>query len=190
MGIRGSLKSISYNIFANYKNISFRYSSDRDTEKVNRLYLGGNINYSKNKVNIDGEIKIKTSGDYSLKGILDLGILNVSYHSSLNEPSVFFNRYSGNHFNWQNDFKSSFINVLDGRIRLVNDFVSFEPFLKIISVNDYIYLSENRIPQQFDELIINNQFGVDFKVGLFNRMINLDLHMNIFKIWLYAKRFK
>ena len=174
LGIRGSLKSISYNIFANYKNISFRYSPDSDTEKVNRLYVGGNINYSKNKVNIDGEIKIKTSGDYSLKGILDLGILNVSYHSSLNEPSVFFNRYSGNHFNWQNDFKSSFINVLDGRIRLVNDFVSFEPFLKIISVNDYIYLSENRIPQQFDELIINNQFGVDFKVGLFNRMINLE----------------
>ena len=64
--------------------------------------------------------------------------------------------------------------MLDGRIKLVNDFVSFEPFLKIISVNDYIYLSENRIPQQFDELIINNQFGVDFKVELFNRIINLE----------------
>ena len=57
---------------------------------------------------------------------------------------------------------------------MVNDFVSFEPFLKIISVNDYIYLSENRIPQQIDELIINNQFGIDFKVGLFNKMINLE----------------
>ena len=55
MGIRGSVKSIRYNIFANYKNISFRYSPDSDTEKVNRLYVGGNINYSKNKVNIDGE---------------------------------------------------------------------------------------------------------------------------------------
>lgn len=174
VGLRGSIKNIRYNIFANYRNISFRYSADSKTEKVNRLYVGGNINYSKNKFQLDGELKIKTSGDYSLRGNLDIGLINIAYYSSLQEPSIFYRRYSSNHFNWQNTFKSSFVNVLEGSLLVENEFISFEPFLKIISVNDYMYLSEQRSPEQYEDLIINNQFGVRFEVGLFDKMINLE----------------
>ena len=174
VGLRGSIKNMRYNVFANYRNISFRYSDDLELEKVNRLYVGGNVNFTKNKFKLDGELKIKTSGDYSLRGDLDIGLINVSYYSSLHEPSIFFRRYSSNHFKWQNNFKSSFVNILEGSLVLENEFISFEPFLKIISVNDYMYLSEQRSPEQFEDLIINNQFGVRFEVGLFDKMINLE----------------
>ena len=174
VGLRGSIKNMRYNVFANFKNISFRYSDDLELEKVNRLYVGGNVNFTKNKFKLDGELKIKTSGDYSLRGDLDIGLINVSYYSSLHEPSIFFRRYSSNHFKWQNNFKSSFVNILEGSLVLENEFISFEPFLKIISVNDYMYLSEQRSPEQFEDLIVNNQFGVKFEVGLFDKMINLE----------------
>jgi len=174
VGLRGSIKNMRYNVFANYRNISFRYSDDLELEKVNRLYVGGNVNFTKNKFKLDGELKIKTSGDYSLRGDLDIGLINVSYYSSLHEPSIFFRRYSSNHFKWQNNFKSSFVNILEGSLVLENEFISFEPFLKIISVNDYMYLSEQRSPEQFEDLIVNNQFGIRFEVGLFDKMINLE----------------
>ena len=174
VGIKGSVKKMSYNIFANYRNVGYRYTSDSNSTTINRFYLGGNIGFSNKNIKIQGDLKIKSSGDYSLKGILNLGLLNVSYYSSLHEPSIFLNRYSTNHYNWENDFKSSFINVLDGRINLGKDNISFEPFLKIVSISDHIFLSEERIPLQHKDVIVNNQIGIDFKIGLFNKMINLD----------------
>ena len=174
VGIKGSVKKMSYNIFANYRNVGYRYTSDSNSTTINRFYLGGNIGFSNKNIKIQGDLKIKSSGDYSLKGILNLGLLNVSYYSSLHEPSIFLNRYSTNHYNWENDFKSSFINVLDGRINLGKDNISFEPFLKIVSISDHIFLSEERIPLQHKDIIVNNQIGIDFKIGLFNKMINLD----------------
>lgn len=174
LGIKGSVKNMKYNIFGNFRNVTFKYSDDSESENISRLYIGGNINFTKNKLKLDGELKIKTSGDYSLKGDLDLGLINISYYSSLHEPSIFHRRYSSNHFKWQNNFKSSFVNVLEGSLLFENKFISFEPFTKIISVSDYIYLSEQRSPEQFEDLILNNQFGLDFKVGLFNKMINLE----------------
>ena len=174
VGIKGSVKKMSYNIFANYRNFGYRYTSDSNSTTINRFYLGGNIGFSNKNIKIQGDLKIKSSGDYSLKGILNLGLLNVSYYSSLHEPSIFLNRYSTNHYNWENDFKSSFINVLDGRINLGKDNISFEPFLKIVSISDHIFLSEERIPLQHKDVIVNNQIGIDFKIELFNKMINLD----------------
>ena len=174
VGIKGSVKKMSYNIFANYRNVGYRYTSDSNSTTINRFYLGGNIGFSNKNIKIQGDLKIKSSGDYSLKGILNLGLLNVSYYSSLHEPSIFLNRYSTNHYNWENGFKSSFINVLDGRINLGKDNISFEPFLKIVSISDHIFLSEERIPLQHKDIIVNNQIGIDFKIGLFNKMINLD----------------
>ena len=80
---------MSYNIFANYRNVGYRYTSDSNSTTINRFYLGGNIGFSNKNIKIQGDLKIKSSGDYSLKGILNLGLLNVSYYSSLHEPSIF-----------------------------------------------------------------------------------------------------
>ena len=174
VGLKGSVKNLKYNIFANYRNIRFRYTTYSNSTSINRFYLGGNIGYFKNNIKIQGDLKIKSSGDYSLKGILNIGLLNVSYYSSLHEPSIYLNRYSSNHHTWENDFKSSFINVLDSRLSLSNDNISFEPFLKIVSISDHIYISEDKVPIQFEDIIVNNQIGIDLKIRLFNKMINLD----------------
>ena len=41
VGLRGFIKNMSYDVFANYRNISFRYSDDSKSENLNRLYVGG-----------------------------------------------------------------------------------------------------------------------------------------------------
>ncbi len=174
VGVKGLIKNLKYNIYANYRNVGYRYTSDSNFTTINRFYLGGNIGFSKNKIKIKGDLKIKSLGDYSLNGILNLGLLSVSYYSSLHEPSIYLNKYSSNHYRWENNFKSSFINVLNGKLSLSNESISFEPFLKIVSISDHIYLSEDRVPIQHEDIIVNNQIGIDLKIGLFNKMINLD----------------
>ena len=174
IGLKGSLKSIRYNIYANFKNINYRYTTDNESSGINRLFVGANFKYLKNKIKLDGDIKIKSTGDYSLRGNMDIGFLNVSYFSGLHEPNLIFSEYSGNHHNWNNDFNSTFINVLDSRVSFINEKISFSPFFRFITVNDHIYLSEEKIPVQYGETIINNQFGINFKISLFNEIINID----------------
>ena len=174
VGLRGSLDRVRYNLYANYKNIAYRLTSDNFTSKINRIYIGGDINYLNNKVDLKGSFKIKSTGDYSFRGNIDLGVLRLSYYSGLHETSLFYNRYSSNHFSWDNNFKSSFINILEGALKFQNNSIFFEPFIKIISVGDHVYLSEDKIPTQHNESLLNNQFGITLKVSLFNRVINLD----------------
>ncbi len=174
IGLKGSIKSIRYNIYANFKNINYRQTTDNESSGINRLFVGGNFKYLKNKIKLDGDIKIKSNGDYSLKGNMDVGFLNVSYYSGFHEPNLIFGKYSGNHHNWNNDFNSTFINVLDSRVSFNNEKILLSPFFRFITVNDHIYLSEDKIPIQHSETIINNQFGMDLKISLFNEIINID----------------
>ena len=121
VGLRGSFNKIRYNLYANYKNITYRLLSENFSSKLNRIYIGGDINYLNNKVDLKGSVKIKSTGDYSFRGNIDLGVLRLSYYSGLHEPSLFLNRFSSNHFSWDNNFKSSFINILEGALTIQNN---------------------------------------------------------------------
>ncbi len=174
IGIKGVLNNFNYNIFGNYRRVGFQYSSDSVSSNIDRLTLGGKLNFSKKKNKISTEIKIKSTGDYSFTGLLESKIFKIIYKSSLHEPEIIFRRYQGNHFRWDNNFKSSFVNVFDSRLLLNNEKFKFEPYAKLISVNDFIYLSDSRTPEQFSEVILVNHFGVDFSVQLFNNSINIE----------------
>ena len=42
------------------------------------------------------------------------------------------------------------------------------------SVKDYIYFSNERLPTQHNEVLFNNQFGINFNINFFNKTINLE----------------
>ncbi len=173
-GIRGLLGDINYNFYANYKKYSYRYTDNLNSNMFNEFYLGGIINFSKSQFNILADFKLKTTGDYSLLGKIESKVLDMSYYSGLHVPTIFQSSYSGNHFQWDNDFNSSFINSLEAAVKVNSKQMFFSPFIRLTSVKDYIYFTDERLPSQHKEVLFNNQFGVNFNFNLFNKTINLD----------------
>ena len=174
VGIRGLLGDVNYNFYANYKTFNYRYTDDLESNKFNEFYLGGILNLSKSKFDILADFKLKTTGDYSFLGKIESKILDVSYYSGLHVPTIFQTSYSGNHFVWNNEFNSSFINSLEADLKVSSKYILFSPFIRLTSVKDYIYFSNERLPTQHNEVLFNNQFGVNFNFNLFNKIINLE----------------
>ena len=174
VGIRGLLGDVNYNFYANYKTFNYRYTDDLESNKFNEFYLGGILNLSKSQFDILADFKLKTTGDYSFLGKIESKILDVSYYSGLHVPTIFQTSYSGNHFVWNNDFNSSFINSLEADLKVSSKYILFSPFIRLTSVKDYIYFSNERLPTQHNEVLFNNQFGVNFNFNLFNKIINLE----------------
>ena len=174
VGIRGLLGDVNYNFYANYKTFNYRYTDDLESNKFNEFYLGGILNLSKSQFDILADFKLKTTGDYSFLGKIESKILDVSYYSGLHVPTIFQTSYSGNHFAWNNDFNSSFINSLEADLKVSSKYILFSPFIRLTSVKDYIYFSNERLPTQHNEVLFNNQFGVNFNFNLFNKIINLE----------------
>ena len=173
-GIRGLLGDIKYNFYANYKNYNYRYTDNLNSNIINELYIGGIIDFSKNKFNVLADFKLKTTGDYSFLGKIESKVLDISYYSGLHVPTIFQASYSGNHFQWDNDFNSSFINSLEAAVKINSKHILFSPFIRLTSVKDYIYFSNERLPSQHEHVLFSNQFGVNFNIKLFNKTINLD----------------
>ncbi len=174
VGIRGLLGDVNYNFYANYKTFNYRYTDDLESNKFNEFYLGGILNLSKSQFDILADFKLKTTGDYSFLGKIESKILDVSYYSGLHVPTIFQTSYSGNHFVWNNEFNSSFINSLEADLKVSSKYILFSPFIRLTSVKDYIYFSNERLPTQHNEVLFNNQFGVNFNFNLFNKIINLE----------------
>ncbi len=172
-GIRGSIKKIKYNVFANYKLLNYNYTNSEKTA-INEFYLGGKLKYDNNKFKVLGEVNLKTSGDYRFNGLLKNNILTFSYSSGLYEPSIFQNHYSGNHFFWKNDFNSTFVNQLKANFKIDRKNIYFSPSISLITIDDYIYLSEERVPLQNPSLLSINQIGINFNISLFDGIVNLD----------------
>ena len=172
-GVRGSIKKIKYNVFANYKLLNYNYTNSEKTA-INEFYLGGKLKYDNNKFKVLGEVNLKTSGDYRFNGLLKNNIFTFSYSSGLYEPSIFQNHYSGNHFFWKNDFNSTFVNQLKANFKIDRKNIYFSPSISLITIDDYIYLSEERVPLQNPSLLSINQIGINFNISLFDGLINLD----------------
>ena len=173
-GVRGLLGDIKYNFYANYKNLNYLYTDNLNANIFNEIYLGGIINFSRKEFDILADFKLKTTGDYSLLGKLKSKVFEISYYSGLHVPTLFQSSYSGNHFQWDNEFNSSFINTLEAKVKINTNSIMFSPFIRLSSIKDYIYLSNEKNPTQHDEILINNQFGVNLNFNLFNKIINLE----------------
>ena len=172
-GIRGSIRKIKYNVFANYKLLNYTYTNNEKIA-INEFYVGGKLKYDNNKFKVLGEVNLKTSGDYRFNGLLKNNIFTFSYSSGLYEPSIFQNHYSGNHFFWKNDFNLTFVNQLKANFKIDRKNIYFSPSISIITIDDYIYLSEEKIPLQNPSLLSINQIGINFNISLFDGLINLD----------------
>ena len=103
------------------------YTDNLSANIFNEIFLGGIINFSRKEFDILADLKLKTTGDYSLLGKLKSKVFEISYYSGLHVPTLFQSSYSGNHFQWNNEFNSSFINTLEAKVKVNTNSIMFYP---------------------------------------------------------------
>jgi len=174
VGFKGSLAKIKYNVYANSNLLSYRYSLDTLKSSLNENFLGGVISFKKDNFLINGLFNLKTNGNYLLKANIKSKYFNASYTSGLYNPDIIENYYNGNHYFWKNSFKSKFLNKLSFKLNVEYKNLLFSPRVELISINNYIYFSDNKNPVQHEDLINYNLLGFDFKYSLFDELLNFE----------------
>tara|TARA_S200000501_G_C20867726_1_gene762770 strand:- start:3325 stop:5199 length:1875 start_codon:yes stop_codon:yes gene_type:complete len=171
VGIKGASKVINYDLYANLGH--YKYHINGLENPLSDIYIGGLIKYKSPNLNIMSNFEIRKTSDYRFEVNLKSKILEASYLSALFEPKIFEKIFEGNHYSWNNNFSSSFVNKLNGKINLENKYITFSPSVNFYTINDYIYyVGDNHV--QVDRVINFNQFMVDLKFNLLNKLIIFD----------------
>ena len=174
IGIKGSIARIEYNFYANYNLLNYKYSLDSLKSNINENFIGGKLRFKKDKFAINSSINLKTNGNYEFIGKINNKFFDASYTSGLYNPNILENYYNGNHYYWNNDFKSKFVNKLSFNVKIDYKNIFFSPRIELISINNHIYFSDSKMPIQNDDMINYNVFGFDLKLGLFNNLIKFE----------------
>ncbi|GIR72723.1 MAG: hypothetical protein CM15mP75_2350 [Flammeovirgaceae bacterium] len=157
IGIKGNSKLFNYDIYGNFG--YFKYHVNALENSFSEIYVGGLLKYKNPSFDVVSNFEIKKSSDYRLKVDLKSKIFEASYLSALYEPKIFERIYLGNHYSWENNFNSSFVNNLNAKINLENRFITFSPSINFYTIKDHIYfVGDNHL--QADQVITFNQFIV------------------------------
>ena len=171
IGIKGNSKLFNYDIYGNFGYLKYHVNALENS--FSEIYVGGLLQYKNPSFDVVSNFEIKKSSDYRLKVDLKSKIFEASYLSALYEPKIFERIYLGNHYSWENNFNSSFVNNLNAKINLENRFITFSPSINFYTIKDHIYfVGDNHL--QADQVITFNQFIVNLKLKLLNNKINFD----------------
>ena len=171
IGIKGNSKLFNYDIYGNFGYVKYHVNALENS--FSEIYVGGLLKYKNPNFDVVSNFEIKKSSDYRLKVDLKSKIFEASYLSALYEPKIFERIYLGNHYSWENNFNSSFVNNLYAKINLENRFITFSPSINFYTIKNHIYfVGDNHL--QADQVISFNQFIVDLKLKLLKNKINFD----------------
>lgn len=171
IGIKGNSKLFNYDIYGNFGYVKYHVNALENS--FSEIYVGGLLKYKNPNFDVVSNFEIKKSSDYRLKVDLKSKIFEASYLSALYEPKIFERIYLGNHYSWENNFNSSFVNNLNAKINLENRFITFSPSINLYTIKNHIYfVGDNHL--QADQVISFNQFIVDLKLKLLKNKINFD----------------
>lgn len=158
VGIKGKFSSkLFYNTYLKRRDLNFKNNNLGNFGHVSENYIGGKIKYIHDKNNnIEGAFEILSGGEYLLSGQLNNKYFKAKYTSSVYKPSYFAERYSGNHYDWKNNFNSTFTNIIEGSSKFDLKIISLEPKVSFSTVNDFIYFDTTKVPLQAGLVVINN----------------------------------
>lgn len=154
VGLSGRLADFSYAVFL--KNRLWKYEADTNltdsaTVTFNRQsdsYIGGSIDYQKNKLAGDIYLELGLDGTRKLEANADFKFLKVSYLNLVNRPSLRSLSWSDNHFSWQNDFDNVGITRLKVEPYVHLKKIKLGAFATLQSYNNYVYYGNDFMPVQ------------------------------------------
>ena len=173
-GVKGKIKSIYYNIFLKRYDLSYSYLITSNKRKINENILGSKIEFNKNSLLINIDALIKDNGNYNLSGKIKSKYFEGLYFSGLFNPTINENFFMGNHNFWDENFNSKFINQIDFKLKLSNDYISFYPDVSLSSIKNYIYFDESKLPKQNQNTIYKNSFTLSFDLNFLKSLFHLE----------------
>ena len=123
-------------------------------------------------INVDA--LIKDNGNYNLSGKIKSKYFEGLYFSGLFNPTINENYFMGNHNFWDENFNSKFINQIDFKLKLSNDYISFYPDVSFSSIKNYIYFDESKLPKQNQNTIYKNSFTLSFDLNFLKSLFHLE----------------
>lgn len=129
-------------------------------------FVGGTLFYQfsdSTKLQVRAEYLL--ANDYLLEANLQSKILTAGFKSVLRAPTLIQNSFISNHFNWQNDFKSTLSNQTFGRLTWQSNWFRFSPNASYTLVSDYIYFDENAQATQSPDLLQLLSVGLDLDIS-------------------------
>ena len=118
LGIKGRIGSrLFYSGYLKRRDLDFRYAGLSPFDHESENYVGGDLKLHITETNeAGGNVEIQDGGQYLFNGYFKNNFLRASYSSSLYEPSYLVDRYFGNHYEWSNNFNSTFVNSIKGSL--------------------------------------------------------------------------
>jgi len=115
-----------------------------------------------------GEYNFSARADLSLLEGKNSSILSLFLKQKETKPSPFLNRYSSNHFKWENDFDNIGESRLGGSFNMPSR--DLEAGLYTSLLNNYIYMDTSANPAQHDSPfpVLTAYFKKDFSLWRFN----------------------
>ncbi len=149
------------NIFNN----SFGFASAFFKVKNTYIKLGGQYhyeNYWNGNYEVSSKIHhIKNKCVGKVQNLSNKKQIEIKFKNT--SPSFIFHQYSGNHFNWNNNFQAMQILSVKGGLNLNKRLT--QVLFDVQNINNYIYLDENSIPQQTSENITAGKIQVKNQIG-------------------------
>ena len=170
-GIKGKFSSkLFYNAYLKRRDLDFKHNNTGENLSIAENYIGGKIKYLHNENNdIEGGFELLSSGEYFIEGQLNNKYFQAKYTGSVYQPSYFVEKYAGNHYDWTNDFNSTFVNTIEGSLDLDISVFNLKPKVSITTVDDYIYFDKDKSPKQVGLALINN-YSLGANVALKNNL--------------------
>lgn len=176
-GLKGDIKGAFYRFYAKRRVLSYDYKEALEVRRGEN-YVGTYLRFDwKNKFAVIGNGELSDVGAYQLKGQLKSTLLSVSYTSMRSLPSFIVESYSGNHHEWDNTFKPTFSNHLEGSLLLKWLGIEVKPMLRIKTVNNLIYFNSDQEPAQVNGALLMNQAGGSLAFNFFRT--NADEHFRV-----------
>lgn len=163
VGIKGELASLFYRAYIKRRTFDFSYLYLDAIQLSNENYLGGYARFNwRDKFNIDADVEFLQTGEYKLHGRLNSDFVFASYKSVRSKAPIFYERYLGNHQEWNQSFSAPFNNEIKGGVKFNNKYFMLKPSARIVTMNNLIYLDQNQTSQQSGAVAILTSFGGDF----------------------------
>lgn len=167
VGIKGELASLFYRLYVKRRSFDFSYQYWDAVNPSNENYVGGYSRFIwRDKFNVEANAEFLQTGEYKLIGKLNSDLIFGSYSSVRAKAPIFYERYFGNHHEWSQGLDPTFTNEIKGGVKLKTKYFELKPQARILSMNDFIYLDQDKSPQQSSAVGILTSLGGDFNLKI------------------------
>ncbi|WP_317174846.1 putative porin [Pararhodonellum marinum] len=152
VGFKGDFGPVFYNAFVKFRTGRMANPFFESNNNFTELSIGGALRGEINEnwyFEADGEYLIPDG--FRVKGAFRSPYLDLTYTKALYKPTLMQLQYSGNHFDWNNDFSNIGVDQIKGVLKA--DFKNFRirPNLTLNRVNNYVFFNEEFVADQINQ---------------------------------------